>query len=161
MTVRTLRRDSFMLTDDVAQMNLNSIHEFLSTSYWAQGIPKEIVARSMENSLCFGLFHTPSSPAEARHQIGFARVITDEATFAYLCDVYVLEEFRNQGLGQWLMEFVLSHPSLSFLRRFILVTRDAHALYRRFGFSAPVNPAGYMEIVHPGLYLTADADNAK
>lgn len=183
MMSRTVRRGSFLLTDDGHQMDAKSIHAFLAESYWAKGIPFEIVARSLQNSLCFGLFHlTPSDSSVvlsdpvppvldaaasenpdggSGRQIGFARVITDQATFAYLCDVYVLEEFRNLGLGQFLIDFVMSHPTLSDLRRFMLVTRDAHSLYQRFGFAAPANPGGYMEIVHPNLYLSKDVPNAQ
>jgi GNAT superfamily N-acetyltransferase len=114
-------------------------------SYWAEGISMELVARSIACSLCFALFH-------AERQVGFARVVTDRATFAYLCDVYVLEEHRGRGLGKWLVEEVRAHRDLQGLRRFALVTKDAHRLYAGMGFQAPANPAGYMEIVVPGLY---------
>ena len=103
------------------------------------------MARSIAGSLCFALLH-------GGRQVGFARVVTDRATFAYLCDVYVLEEHRGRGLGKWLVEEVRAHPDLQGLRRIVLVTKDAHGLYAGLGFQAPANPAGYMEIVVPGLY---------
>jgi GNAT superfamily N-acetyltransferase len=127
-------------------MDLDAIHAFLSRSFWAEGISKAIVAKSIKNSLCFGLFHD-------RAQIGLARVVTDRATFAYLCDVYVLEDYRASGLGKWLMKTVMAHPDLQGLRRFQLVTRDAHGLYRRFGFKPPTSPDRHMEIFNHGMYL--------
>jgi GNAT superfamily N-acetyltransferase len=143
-------RDTFRITTDIAAMDLDAIHAYLTRSYWSEGISKELVARAMAGSLCFGLL-------EGSRQIGFARVITDRVTYAYLCDVYVLEEYQGRGLGTWLMRELLTHPDLQGLRRFGLVTRDAHGLYERFGFSALTNPAGHMEIARPGLYLRASS----
>jgi GNAT superfamily N-acetyltransferase len=143
------RRGKFSITTDTAAMNLDAIHAYLSRSYWSEGIPKDLVRKAMEGSLCFALL-------DGAQQIGFARVITDRATYAYLCDVYVLESYQRQGLGQWLMETVMAHPDLQGLRRFGLVTRDAHSLYARFGFGPLANPGGYMEIARPGLYLEAE-----
>ena len=139
------RRDAFTVSTDPERLDAGAIHAFLSTSYWAEGIPRELLERALRNSLCFGLY-------EGERQIGLARVITDGATYAYLCDVYVLPETRGQGLGTWLMESVMAHPDLQGLRRFSLVTRDAHELYRRFGFTALARPEGHMEIARPGLY---------
>lgn len=130
---------------DPARQDLDAIHAYLSRSYWAEGIPRELVARSLAGSLCFGLFH-------GQRQVGFARVVSDRATFAYLADVYVLEEQRGRGLATWLMECVLAHPDLQDLRRWALVTRDAHGLYRKFGFVTPPRPENWMEISRPGLY---------
>ena len=127
-------------------MDPDAIHAFLSRSFWAEGISKTIVAKSIKHSLCFGLFHH-------RAQVGFARVITDRATFAYLCDVYVLKDYRAGGLGKWLIETVMAHPDLQGLRRFQLVTRDAHGLYERFGFKPPKDPVRHMEIFRHGMYL--------
>jgi ribosomal protein S18 acetylase RimI-like enzyme len=141
-------RDTFRITTDIAAMDLDAIHAYLTRSYWSEGISKELVARAMAGSLCFGLL-------EGSRQIGFARVITDRVTYAYLCDVYVLEEYQGRGLGTWLMRELMTHPGLQGLRRFGLVTRDAHGLYERFGFSALTNPAGHMEIARPGLYRKA------
>ena len=132
------RRGEYAVSTDRARLDLPFIHEFLSTqSYWARGRDAETVRRSVEHSLPFGLYR-------GARQIGFARVVTDRATFAWLADVFVLEEFRGEGLGVWLVETVLAHPDLQTLRRWVLGTRDAHELYRRLGFAD--TPAGfYME----------------
>ena len=140
------RDDDFVVTTDLFRFQLGEIHAFLSRSYWAEGIPLETVEASIRGSLAFALLDP-----EGR-QIGFARAITDAATFAYLADVYVLEEFRGRGLGTFLMECVKSHPSLEGLRRWALVTRDAHSLYRRFGFSELARPEGWMEKADPQVY---------
>lgn len=140
------RRETFTLTTDVAAMDLDAIHAYLTRSYWSEGISKALVAKAMDGSLCFGLL-------DAGRQIGFARVITDRATFAYLCDVYVLEAYQGRGLGTWLMQELMTHPDLQGLRRFGLVTRDAHGLYEKCGFAGLANPDGHMEIVRPGMYL--------
>ena len=139
------RRENFCISTDPARLDIQAMHEYLSRSYWAEGIPRDVVAKSVESSLCFGLF-------DGSRQIGLARVITDRATFAYLCDVYVLEEYRGRGLGKWLMDAVQSHPDLQNLRRFILLTRDAHRLYEKFGFTRPRDPNRYMEIADPEIY---------
>ena len=139
-------RDGFRITTDVAAMDVDAIHAYLTRSYWSEGISKELVARAMAGSLCFGLL-------DDGRQIGFARVVTDKATYAYLCDVYVLEEYQGRGLGTWLMRELMTHPDLQELRRFTLVTRDAHKLYEKCGFSALANPSGHMEIARPGMYL--------
>lgn len=138
-------RDGFTVSTDPARLDVDAVHAFLTTSYWAEGIPRETVERSLRNSLCFGLY-------EGDRQVGLARAITDGVTFAYLCDVYVLPELRGRGLGTWLMECVMAHPDLQGLRRFSLVTRDAHELYRPFGFQEIRSPELHMEIVRPGLY---------
>ena len=129
-------------------MDLDAIHAYLTRSYWSEGIPRALVAKAMAGSLCFGLL-------DGGRQVGFARIITDAATYAYLCDVYVLEEYQGRGLGTWMMQELMTHPDLQGLRRFTLVTRDAHRLYEKCGFGALANPAGYMEIARPGLYLKA------
>ena len=138
-------REKFRVSTDPARLDVDAIHAFLSTSYWAQGIPRETVALSLRNSLCFGLYENDS-------QVGLARMVTDRATFAYLCDVYVLPERRGLGLGQWLMQCVMDHPDLAGLRRISLVTRDAHDLYRPFGFQELSQPASHMEIARLGIY---------
>jgi GNAT superfamily N-acetyltransferase len=142
------QRDNYCITTDPQRFDLDAIHAYLTRSYWAEGISKSLVARSIEGSLGFGLF-------DGERQIGFARIISDRATFAYLCDVYVLEEHRGQGLSKWLMEVVLSHPELQGLRRLFLATRDAHGLYARYGFTPPAKPGNFMEITRPGLYKSA------
>jgi GNAT superfamily N-acetyltransferase len=131
-------------------MDLDGIHAYLTRSYWSEGISKELISRAMAGSLCFGLL-------EGSRQVGFARVITDRATYAYLCDVYVLEEYQGRGLGTWLMRELMTHPDLQGLRRFGLVTRDAHRLYEKLGFTALANPPGHMEIARPGMYLKASS----
>src|SRR5579871_3451812 len=136
-------RGRFALSCDVASQQPERIHAYLTRSYWAEGISLELVKRCLEGSLCFGVFCDGL-------QIGFARVVTDRASFAYLCDVYVLEEFRGQGVATWMMEAVISHPELQNLRRFSLATRDAHGFYERFGFAAPARPRSLMEILRPG-----------
>ncbi|HEV8232864.1 MAG TPA: GNAT family N-acetyltransferase [Thermoanaerobaculia bacterium] len=142
---RDWRRDGFTISTDRSKLHRRTIHEFLAGSYWAKGIPREIVDRSIDNALCFGLY-------ENRRQVGFARVITDHATFAYLADVFVLESHRGRGLAAWLMETILAHPSLQGLRRWMLVTRDAHPLYRKVGFTALANPERIMEMTFPRIY---------
>jgi len=144
-------RGRFLISTDQSRLDLNAIHAFLTRSYWSEGISRGRVARAVSESLAFGLF-------DAAHQIGFARVISDRATFAYLCDVYVLEEYRGRGLGKWLIEVVQSHPDLQGLRRFVLVTRDAHSLYRRHGVQALVNSDGYLEIFRPDVYRSKTED---
>ena len=136
----------YWITTDTQKLDLNAIHAYLSRSFWAEGIPKETMAKAIVNSLCFGLF-------DGADQVGLARVVTDRATFAYLCDVYVLETHRGRGLGKWLIEVVMAHPDLQGLRRFQLVTRDAHGLYSRHGFATPLHPERHMEIFKHGMYL--------
>jgi ribosomal protein S18 acetylase RimI-like enzyme len=143
------RRDSYRITTDPNQIDVDAVHAYLTQSYWARGIPRETVAKSIRGSICFGLFDGP-------RQIGLARVITDRATFAYLCDVYVLEGYRGRGLARWLMEAIVAHPELTGLRRFVLVTRNASGLYEKFGFAPLRRPEGYMEIVRPDIYAPPD-----
>ena len=126
-------------------MDIDLIHSFLTRSYWAEGIPKEIVLRSIEGALCFGVF-------ENDKQVGFARMITDKATFAYLADVFIIEEYRGLGLSKWLMEVIMSHPDLQGLRRIMLATRDAHELYKKFGFTQLNNVDRWMHIHYPDVY---------
>jgi ribosomal protein S18 acetylase RimI-like enzyme len=136
---------NYEISTDTGRVDVEAVHAYLSRSYWAEGIPREIVARAIANSLCFSLF-------DHGVQIGFARVVTDRATFAYLCDVYVLEAYRGQGLGKRLVEAATTHPELAGVRRFVLVTRDAQGLYEPFWFKAPVNSGDYMEIFRPMIY---------
>jgi GNAT superfamily N-acetyltransferase len=140
------KRESFTISTDRERLDRKTIHDFLRNSYWARGIPRGVVDRSIENALCFGLY-------EGEKQVGFARVITDYATFAYLSDVFVLESHRGRGLSKWLMEVVLGHPDLQNLRRWTLATRDAHGLYEQFGFRPLSNPERLMEIVDMDIYL--------
>jgi GNAT superfamily N-acetyltransferase len=139
------KREQFCISTDPARLDVPAMYAYLSRAYWSEGIPFDFIAKAIAGSLCFGLF-------DGGRQIGLARVITDKATFAYLCDVYALEEYRGQGLGKWLMEAVCSHPDLQNLRRFVLVTRDAHGLYEKFGFTAVKDPKRYMEIARPDIH---------
>ena len=126
------RRLAFTLSTDPARLQIGIIHEYLSRhSYWAQGRPLEVVRRSIDNSLCYGIYRTDAEGRE--QQVAFARVVTDYSTFAWLCDVFVLESERGEGLGKWLVESVVSHPDLQNIRRLLLATRDAHELYRKYG----------------------------
>ena len=133
-----VRNGPYRITTDTSQFDLDAIHAYLTASYWANGISKEIVARSIAHSLCFGVF-------TGREQIGLARVVTDRATYAYIGDVYILDAYRGQGLGKWLMATIVTHPDLQGLRRWTLATRDAHGLYEQFGFTALTDPHSYME----------------
>jgi GNAT superfamily N-acetyltransferase len=137
MTLRRWRGE-YLISTDASLLDLKVIHDFLSSSYWAAGVPKSVMERSIENSLCFGVYR-------GEEQAGFARVVTDRATFAYLADVFVLEEHRGRGIGKWLVEVVISHPDLQGLRRWMLATRDAHDLYRRYAFTELARPAIFME----------------
>lgn len=144
------KKDNWTISTDPARQDVNAIHAFLASAYWSEQIPREVVERAVRNSLCFGLF-------ESAVQIGLARVVTDYATFAYLCDVYVLESHRGHGLGKWLIECVMAHPQLQGLRRFNLVTADAHGLYARHGFQPLAKPANHMERHKPDIYKTTAA----
>jgi len=139
------RRDALCISTDPDRLDRPAIHAFLRDSYWAAGIPREVVDRSIQNSLPFGLF-------EGQRQVGFARVITDRATFAYVADVFVLPSHRGRGLARWMMEVIRAHPDLQGLRRWVLLTRDAHALYRQVGFQDAADPTRYMELVDRGAY---------
>lgn len=143
-----VRRGEMTITTARERMDVHEIHACLSRTYWAAGIPLEVVSKAIRHSLCFGMFD-----GEGR-QVGFARVVTDYATFAYLCDVYVLETLRGQGLGKWLMEVVVSHPMILGLRRFLLATRDAQPLYAQYGFAPLPRPERFMQIHRPDVYRT-------
>lgn len=135
----------YEVTSDKSRMDVNAIHAFLTQSYWSPGVPLSVVQRAIDNSVCFGLFL-------GKDQVGFARVITDKATFGYLADVYVLEAHRGNGLSLRLVEAVVQHPELQGLRRFMLATRDAHAVYAKFSFKPLAAPARFMEIHNPNSY---------
>ena len=121
-------RDDYLISTDPSLLNDDTIWHYLSVeSYWAKSVPRDVVEKSIANSLCFGIYHQ-------KKQIGFARLITDKATFAYLADVFVLAEYRGKGLSKWLMQVIHAHPDLQGLRRWVLGTRDAHGLYEQFGF---------------------------
>ncbi len=144
------KRGEYLISTDKNRLDLAVIHDFLATSYWATGVPVDVVKRSIEHSLTFGVY-------KGEQQIGFARVITDYATYAYLSDVFILEPFRGQGLSKWLMDVIVAHPDLQGLRRWALHTRDAHGLYQKVGFSEPAYPDRYMERFFPNVYKGAES----
>jgi GNAT superfamily N-acetyltransferase len=137
--------NEYDVSADRQRLDVTAIHEYLTQSYWSPGIPRAIVERAIEGSLCFGVFHQGA-------QVGFARVVTDKATFAYLADVYILEPHRGKGLSKRLMQFIFAHPDLQGLRRFMLATKDAHGLYKQFEFTELSNPANFMELHRPHVY---------
>ncbi|WP_285010911.1 GNAT family N-acetyltransferase [Pedobacter faecalis] len=144
-----IAEDGFIFSDDKNRIDLLAVHQYLSKeSYWAKNIPSEVVQRSIENSLCFGIY-------KEAQQIGFARWITDRATFGYLADVYILTEYRGLGLSKKLMSLMLFHPDLQGLRRYMLGTLDAHGLYAQFGFKAVEHPERLMAIVIADAYKQA------
>jgi GNAT superfamily N-acetyltransferase len=166
---REARRAEFLVSTDPALIDLDLVHRVLTNIYWSEGIPKDTVRRGIEGSITFGVYdlsraHTAEcgrgrergcgsgrDPA-AGEQVGFARVITDKATFAYLSDVFIVEAYRGRGLSKWLVEVILAHPDLQGLRRFCLLTRDAHGLYERYGFKPLEDPERYMEIWDRDVY---------
>jgi GNAT superfamily N-acetyltransferase len=140
------KQEEFTVSDCRENLDVELIYHFLnSLSYWAKDIPREVIVKSLDNSLCFGLF-------EGNKQIGFGRVVTDCATFAYLADVFVVEEYRKKGLGKWLIECIVKHPQLQGLRRWMLATADAQELYHRYGFVSLSNPERFMEKHDPNIY---------
>src|SRR5262245_41712845 len=158
------RRDGFLISTDPARIDLDVVHAFLRDIYWCAGIPRRTVWKGIENSITFGLYEDqgpgPGAGSASQNratQIGFARVVTDKATFAYLSDVFVLDAYRGRGLSAWLMEVILAHPDLQGLRRFCLLTRDAHGLYAKFGFKPLPDPSFYMENWNPHAYTRPPA----
>lgn len=137
--------NEYTITTDKRRLDLHAIHLFLSQTYWSPGIPLAVVKRAIENSLAFGIF-------QGQEQVGFACVVTDKATFAYLADVYVLEAHRGKGLSKRLLEEIHAHEELQGLRRFLLATKDAHGLYAQFGFKELTNPTRMMEKWNPNAY---------
>jgi GNAT superfamily N-acetyltransferase len=138
--------DSYEISTDRARLDVGLIHEFLRSSYWSPGVPREVVEKSIRNSLCFGAYLGP-------RQVGFARVVSDFATVAYVADVFVLPAHRGRGVSKRLMRAILDHPELQGLRRILLATRDAHGLYAQFGFEPLARPEYFMTIHRPDVYL--------
>ncbi|SJL82884.1 GNAT family N-acetyltransferase [Vibrio palustris] len=136
----------YTISTDENHLDFDVIYGFLSESYWAAGIPKHTLAKAISNSFCFGVYDCHHS------QVGFARLITDQATFAYLADVFIVENHRGKGLSKYLVESIVSHPELQGLRRMVLATRDAHGLYAQYGFQPIENPDVLMQIWHPDIY---------
>jgi GNAT superfamily N-acetyltransferase len=147
---REWQRGEYTISTDNKRLDIRRIHDFVSNqSYWAQGRPIETVQRALDNSLNFGLYKN-------NRLIGFARVVTDYATFAWIADVFVLSEHRGQGLSKWIMEVILSHPELQGFRRWVLATKDAHGLYARFGFIPLHRPERWMERPDPNMQESPD-----
>ena len=142
--------DRYQISSELARLDIDAIHASLVRSSWSPGIPREGVERAVRNSLCFGVYETSGGK-----QVGFTRVVTDYATFAYLCDVFVLEEHRGQGLGKAMMRAAMTHPALAGARRVMLATRDAHGLYRQYGFTDTTGNTNLMEVVRPDIYRKA------
>lgn len=141
--------EGYIFSDQKDRVDVYQVHEYLSkASYWAKNIPFEIVRKSVENSLCFGIY-------QEGIQVGFARWVTDKATFAYLCDVYIMNAHRGKGLSKKLMSLMLFHPDLQDLRRYYLATKDAHKLYAQYGFKSLENPDQHMEIKNSNIYLNS------
>lgn len=151
MEVLTEHRADYTISTDYSKLDLPFIHGFLSReAYWSKNIPYEVVQTAARNSLNFGVYHK-------NRQIGYARVITDYATIAYLGDVFVIQEFRGQGISKWMLENVMKHPSLQGLRRWILLTSDAHELYKKYGWTEIASPEKWMEKHDPGAYAKKQA----
>ncbi|HEY8601823.1 MAG TPA: GNAT family N-acetyltransferase [Thermomicrobiales bacterium] len=148
------QRGEYTISTDPGRIDLALVHHFLRQSYWAEGIPLAIVERSIHHSLPFGIYLGAA-------QVGFARIISDRATFAYLADVFVLEGFRGRGLGKWLMETILAHPELQDLRHWFLGTADAHGLYRQFGFEDLAEPGKFLSRGKSGLYQRMAAERVR
>ena len=138
-------RNGFTISTDKARLDVSAIHDFLAnSSYWARNVPLSTVQKSIENSLCFGIYDDNGG-----RQVGFARVITDYVVLAYLVDVFILEAYRGRGLAKWLMACIVSHPELQNLRRWMLATKDAHGLYAQYGFNPLSKPERFMEASQP------------
>ena len=142
----TWQRGAYIISDDRSRIDDDRATELIGATYWAKSIPREIMVRALDNSLVFGVYHDTGA------LVGLARVVTDHATFAYLCDVLIDEAHRGDGLGTWLVKTIAAHPDLQGLRRWMLVTRDAHGLYEKIGFTAVGAPERYMERTFPNLY---------
>ena len=136
-----VKKDNFTISTDPSRLDVDTVVDMLTRAYWAKGRPRERTERALSNSLVFGLY-------DGDKQIGIARIVSDYAVFAYLCDVFIHEDYRARGLGKWLMETIKSHPDLQGLRRFLLATHDAHELYKQYGWMPLENPHNWMEILH-------------
>jgi GNAT superfamily N-acetyltransferase len=146
-----IHRGDYSVSTDQALLDVDAIHAALTRMYWCEGIPREVVERSLRNCIAFGIYHAAGDPGRPV-QVGLGRVITDRATFAYLADVYVLESHRGRGLSTFLMDAIGAHPDLQGLRRFCLLTRDAHGLYAKYGFKPMPDASRYLEKIVPNMY---------
>jgi GNAT superfamily N-acetyltransferase len=144
----------YELSTDKQRLDMDLIHHFLAEeSYWSRGVPRDVVERAVENSICFGVYHGGA-------QIGFGRVVSDKATFALLADLFVLEAHRGKGISKWMMRSIMAHEELQGLRRWLLLTSDAHGLYSQYGFTPLGNPSRFMEVLRPDIYAPAEACRA-
>ncbi len=141
---------TYKVTDNKEEMDIDAIHLYLTHSYWAKGVPKSVMIKAFENSLCFAVIF--EDDCSKKEQVGFARLITDYATFAYLADVYILKEHRGKGLSKLMMQQVINHPQLQGLRRIMLATKDAHGLYKQFGFTDLTEQKTFMQLWTPDVY---------
>lgn len=156
-TVYEIKNSKYLISTDISRLDITVIHEYLSKeSYWAKNIPKSVVEKAIDNSVCFGLFYQHESNANLSEQVGFARVVTDKATFAYLADVFIVKEYRGKGLSKWLMQTIQSHPELQNLRRWLLATKDAHGLYAQLGWTKVPDDYIYRFMMrhNPDVYKT-------
>jgi len=135
--IYNIEKNNYLVSTDKNKINVAYVHEFLSQSYWSPGVPVKVVKKAMKGSVCFGVYYKDK-------QVGYARMVTDKATFAYLADVFIDEDHRGKGLAKWLVETILAHPQLQGLRRILLATKDAHKLYEQCGFTSINNPERYM-----------------
>lgn len=154
-----LRRAPFLVSDDQSLLDFEVVHGFLSACYWSTGIPRAVVEKAARHSLTLGVYH--ERDGGAGEQVGYARVVTDRATYAYLCDVFIVEKARGQGLSKLLMQAILQHPDLQDLRRFGLFTRDAHGLYAQFGFAPSSLSGRYMERLDREVYVRPTRERSR
>ena len=147
----TAVKNNYLISTDKSKIDIDYVHRFLSQSYWSPGVPIQVVKKAMEGSLCFGIYESDKQTLSAGQQVGYARMITDKATFAYMADVFIDENYRGKGLGKWLIEMILAHPDVKGLRRILLATKDAHKLYEQCGFTSINNPERYM-VYNPVKY---------
>lgn len=144
---------NYRISVDPNDLEIKVIHQFISNSYWAKGISVELLSKAIKNSVCFSVVKNNDDNGKKGKLVGFARMITDKATFAYLADVFILEAERGNGLSKQLMKSILEHPELQGLRRIVLATSDAHGLYQQFGFKSLASPEIFMELWNPKIYL--------
>lgn len=140
----------YRISTELVEMDIDVIHGVISESYWAKGIPKSVLKKALMHSLCFGVL------SQTNELVGFGRMITDRATYAYLADVFIVDEYRGRGLSKFLMNAIVDHPDLQGLRRMVLATRDAHGLYAQFGFRPVPNPEVLMQVWQPNVYNVAE-----
>jgi N-acetylglutamate synthase-like GNAT family acetyltransferase len=140
----TVAKNNYVISTDKSKIDIDYVHGVLSQSYWSPGVPVRVVKKAMKGSLCFGIYENDKKALPATRQVGYARMITDKATFGWMADVFIDEGYRGRGLGKWLVEMILAHPDLQGLRRILLATKDAHKLYEQCGFSPINNPERFM-----------------